>query len=59
MCSLWIELILAPLKLRGIIGSTVFREHDAPGYRLGIWTTVIANELVVVITLALCQIPFC
>jgi len=37
----------------GIIGSTVFREQDAPGYRPGIWTTMIANGLVVVITLAL------
>lgn len=37
----------------GIIGSTVFREVDAPGYRPGIWCTMIANGLVVVITLAM------
>ena len=29
--------------LGGIIGSTVFREQDAPGYRPGIWTTMIAK----------------
>lgn len=34
----------------GIIGSTVFREVDAPAYRPGIWTTMIACGLVVVIT---------
>ncbi|KAF2173260.1 hypothetical protein M409DRAFT_17203 [Zasmidium cellare ATCC 36951] len=34
----------------GIIGSTVFRSQDKPGYRPGIYATVIASALVVVIT---------
>lgn len=33
----------------GIIGSTVFREADAPGYKPGIETCIIANGLVIVI----------
>lgn len=37
----------------GIIGSSVFREVDAPKYRPGIWCTMIANGLIVVITLAM------
>lgn len=34
----------------GIIGSTVFREKDAPNYHPGIMTCMIANALVIVIT---------
>jgi MFS family permease len=34
----------------GIIGSTVFREVDAPNYHPGIMTCMIANALVIVIT---------
>lgn len=34
----------------GIIGSTVFREQDAPKYGPGIMTVMIANGLIVVIT---------
>lgn len=34
----------------GIIGSTVFREADAPGYRPGIEACLIANALIIVIT---------
>lgn len=37
----------------GIIGSTVFREQDAPKYGPGIMTCMIANGLVIVITLLL------
>lgn len=37
----------------GIIGSTVFRSQDSPAYRPGIYTTMIAAALIVVITLAL------
>ncbi|KAL3484695.1 major facilitator superfamily domain-containing protein [Aspergillus germanicus] len=37
----------------GIIGGTVFRTEDAPGYRPGIITTLLANGLMVVITLAM------
>ena len=37
----------------GIIGSTVFREQDAPKYGPGIMTTMIANGLVILITGAL------
>jgi hypothetical protein len=33
----------------GIIGSTVFREHDAPKYGPGIMTTMIANALTILI----------
>jgi hypothetical protein len=41
----------------GIIGSTVFREQDAPNYRPGIMTTMIANGLIIVIV-ALLTIKF-
>lgn len=34
----------------GIIGSTVFRDQDKPGYRPGMYTTLIASSLVIVIT---------
>lgn len=34
----------------GIIGSTVFRSQDKPGYKPGIYTTMIACGLVVIIT---------
>lgn len=34
----------------GIVGSTVFRSEDKPGYRPGIYTTIIAAGLTVVIT---------
>ncbi|KAG9241273.1 major facilitator superfamily domain-containing protein [Calycina marina] len=37
----------------GIIGSTVFREEDAPKYAPGIMTCLIANGLVILITSAL------
>ena len=37
----------------GIIGSTVFRSQDAPGYKPGIITCMIAAALIVVITLLL------
>jgi hypothetical protein len=37
----------------GIIGSTVFRSQDAPEYRPGIWTCMIACALIIVITLAM------
>lgn len=37
----------------GIIGGTVFREQDAPAYEPGIWTTLIANGLIVLIVAAL------
>lgn len=37
----------------GIVGSTVFREQDKPGYRPGIYATMIASGLIVVISLAL------
>ena len=37
----------------GIIGSTVFRQVDAPGYRPGIETCMIANGLIIVVTLLL------
>lgn len=33
----------------GIIGSTIFRDKDAPKYRPGIWATMIGNSLVIVI----------
>lgn len=35
----------------GIIGSTVFREQDKPAYHPGIYTTMIASGLIVIITL--------
>jgi len=37
----------------GIIGSVVFRSQDAPGYRPGIYTCIIACALTVVITMLL------
>lgn len=37
----------------GIIGSTVFRQQDAPGYKWGILSCILANALIVIITLAL------
>jgi len=37
----------------GIIGTTVFRAKDAPGYRPGILTCLIANVLIIFITAAL------
>jgi len=37
----------------GIIGSTVFRQVDAPGYTPGIITCLIANGLIILVTLAL------
>ncbi|KAF8854313.1 phthalate transporter [Acephala macrosclerotiorum] len=37
----------------GIIGTTVFRAKDAPGYRPGILTCLLANALIIVITAAL------
>ncbi|EKD17677.1 uncharacterized protein L3040_003559 [Drepanopeziza brunnea f. sp. 'multigermtubi'] len=39
--------------LGGIVGSTVFRDQDAPKYGPGIMTTMISSGLVIVITLAL------
>ncbi|KUJ10862.1 MFS general substrate transporter [Mollisia scopiformis] len=41
----------------GIVGSTVFREQDAPKYGPGIMTVMIANALILVIT-ALLSIKF-
>lgn len=37
----------------GIIGSTVFRSQDAPNYRPGIYCTMIAAALIIVLTLLL------
>lgn len=37
----------------GIIGSTVFRSQDSPAYRPGIYTTMLAAGLIILITLAL------
>ena len=37
----------------GIIGSTVFRDQDKPAYHPGIYTTMIAGGLIIIITLAL------
>ena len=37
----------------GIVGSTVFRTQDKPGYRPGMYATILASALIVVITLAL------
>lgn len=37
----------------GIIGSTVFRSQDAPAYLPGMYAAMIANALIIVITLAL------
>lgn len=39
--------------LGGIVGSTVFRSQDAPGYRPGIYTTMLAAALIIVISLVL------
>lgn len=43
--------------LGGIVGSTVFRSQDAPNYRPGMYTTLIACALVIVIT-ALLDLSF-
>ncbi len=40
-------------SLGGIIGTTVFRAQDAPGYRPGILTCMLANALTVVIVVGL------
>jgi len=37
----------------GIIGSTVFRKQDQPGYRPGIYACLIASGLIIVISLLL------
>ncbi|GAB7343143.1 hypothetical protein MBLNU457_1218t1 [Dothideomycetes sp. NU457] len=37
----------------GIVGSTVFRSQDKPGYRPGMYATILASALIVVITLML------
>ena len=37
----------------GIIGSTVFRQVDAPGYTPGIIACILANGLIIIITLLL------
>jgi hypothetical protein len=37
----------------GIIGTSVFRAQDSPGYRLGILTCLIANRLIIAIVAAL------
>ena len=37
----------------GIIGSTVFRDQDKPTYHPGIYTTMIASALIILITLAM------
>ncbi|KAF2766555.1 MFS general substrate transporter [Teratosphaeria nubilosa] len=37
----------------GIVGTTVFRSQDAPAYRPGIYATLIASVLIVIITLGL------
>jgi len=37
----------------GIVGSTVFRSQDKPTYRPGMYATIIASALIVVITLAM------
>jgi len=36
--------------LGGIVGSTIFREQDKPGYRPGIYGTMLASALIVIIT---------
>ena len=33
----------------GIIASTVFREADAPGYRPGLWVTIGANFVILIV----------
>jgi hypothetical protein len=40
-------------SIGGIIGTTVFRAQDAPNYRPGILTCLIANVLIVLIVAAL------
>jgi hypothetical protein len=37
----------------GIIGSTVFRDQDKPGYKPGIYATMISGGLIIIITLAM------
>jgi hypothetical protein len=37
----------------GIVGSTVFRSQDAPNYRPGIYATMIAAALIIVISVIL------
>jgi len=37
----------------GIIGSTVFRDQDKPAYHPGIYATMIASALIIIITLML------
>lgn len=39
--------------LGGIVGSTVFRAQDSPNYRPGIYTTMIAAALIIVIALVM------
>ena len=39
--------------LGGIVGTTVFRSQDAPGYKPGITACIVASALIIVITLAL------
>lgn len=41
----------------GIIGSTVFREEDKPTYRPGMYTTMIASALIIVIS-AMLELKF-
>lgn len=36
--------------LTSLLGSTVFRTQDAPDYRPGIYTCILASALIVVIT---------
>lgn len=40
-------------SIGGIIGTTVFRAQDAPNYRPGLLTTMIANALVIVVVAGL------
>ena len=37
----------------GIVGSTVFRSQDAPGYKPGIYATMLAAALIIMISLVL------
>lgn len=39
--------------LGGIIGSLVFREHDAPQYRPGLWAAITSQLITIVIVLGL------
>jgi hypothetical protein len=41
-------LVIGASGIGGIIASTVFREADAPGYRPGLWVTIGANILVII-----------